>query len=191
MIDKTTRDKLVEENYEYAIRLTHSFERMVPDMWDRQSFAAEALIRAVETYDTSRGATIKTYIRKCVQIKLLDESRKAKRAKRRQPITIPLDKPVRTHGGDALSIHDIIPSKEKPPLEQIVYIEDVARLQQAVNNLPAQMQDVIFARYINSPTVTQREYARKHHKHQCWVSRLESASLLRCKENFLLNLANK
>lgn len=191
MIDKTTRDKLVEENYEHAIRQTHYFEHMVPDMWDRQSFAAEALIRAVETYDPSRGATIKTYITKCVQRKLLNESRKARRAKRRQPITIPLDRPVRTQGGDALSIHDLIPSKEKPPLEQIVYIEDVARLQKALNRLPFQMQDVIFARYINNPSITQREYARQHNKDQCWASRLENASLSRCKVNYLLYLTNK
>lgn len=189
MIDKTTRDKLVEENYEHAMRQTQYFEHMIPDVWDRQSFAAEALIRAVETYDPSRGVTIKTYITKCVQRKMQSEGRNAKRAKRRQPITIPLDKPVRSRGGDALSIHDIIPSKEKPPLEQIVYIEDVARLQKALNNLPSQMQDVIFARYINNPSITQREYAMRHNKNQRWASRLESVSLSRCKVNYLLNSA--
>lgn len=191
MLDKSTRDKLVEENYKHAIRQTNYFEYMVPDKWDRQSLAAEALIRAVETYEPSRGTTLQTYITRCVQHKMLAEGRNIKRAKLRQPKMVPLDKPIGSKDGDALTIYDIIPSKEKTPLEQIVYSEDATRLQEALNKLPDQLREVLFARYINHPNMTQLEYGRQHNKTQRWASRQENVALSLCKENYMLNLANK
>lgn len=191
MLDKSTRDKLVEENYKHAIRQTNYFEYMVPDKWDRQSLAAEALIRAVETYEPSRGTTLQTYITRCVQHKMLAEGRNIKRAKLRQPKMVPLDKSIGSKDGDALTIYDIIPSKEKTPLDQIVYGEDATRLQEALNKLPDQLREVLFARYINHPNMTQLEYGRQHNKTQRWASRQENVALSLCKDKYMLNLANK
>lgn len=189
-MDRITRDKLVEEYFTHALRQTSIFKDMVPDWCDRQSLAAEALLDAVETYIPSRGTSLRTYVTKCVQNKMLDEAKHIRRDKAKEPRMIPLDKPIKAKGEKQYTIHDIVPSKEMTALDSLVLREEVDGLYDAINHIPTAMRELLITRYISDPAMSQVEYAKQHNRTRAWVRRLEDAALAKCKEKIVLNTKN-
>lgn len=182
-MDRNTRDKLVEENYGYAIRISNQYTNLVSDESDRCSLAAEGLLRAVETHDPSRGAALRSHITNCVRRKMLAENKLAHRAKRRPPMMYSLDQEIMPKRGYSdLTFYDVIPSQEKNTLDRIVLEEDIQSLKGAINKLPPVLQEIISARYISEHPETQSEFAKRHRRTQAWAARQEKIALSKCRE---------
>lgn len=194
MIDKQSRNKLVEKYYNYAMRISHKYINIIQDEADRHSIAAEALMQAVDTYNPNRKSDIKTHIWVCVRNKMLNAYKKIKKERRNMGVIYSMDAVRHINGkgnDDCQSLYDITPSSSKNPIDILIENENRNDLLGAINNLPKIQREILMARYLKPDPMTQEAIAHKYNRHQYWTSRQEQRGLQACKKSMCISSEQK
>ena len=183
--NKKDRDRLVEENFSYAMKISNYYDNLVPDFADRMSLAAEGLLNAVETYDPGFGTKLETHIVTCVKRNMLAEYRYSHRSKRYCKNLLSLDSPTqhRDSDYDAYTLHDVTPDKSRNPLDQIIFDDTLDALHIALDDLPQSQREVIILRYLSGLNIRQKEVGNLYGKTQAWVSLQERQGISACRKN--------
>ena len=140
------------------------------------SIGTIGLIKAVTTFDGSKGARLATYAARCVENEILMHFR----AQRKSAQDVSLSDYIETGGdGAALSLMDVV-SEDADLLEQVSTRETVQQLRRVMQDcLPEQERQVLAMRngLDGQPPKRQREVAQACGISRSYISRIEKRAL--------------
>ena len=162
--DQGAKDVLVERNLRLVAHIVKKYATPERDMEDLISIGTIGLIKAVISFDESKGK-LSTYAAKCIDNELLMMLRAEKRKSREVSLY-----------GNEISLYDVIVSDEKTIENQCELAGDIARVMELVNQeLTEREREIICKRYglLGEKEITQREVASQMGISRSYVSRIE------------------
>ena len=174
--DLQARNILIERNLRLVAHIMKKYYAMDADQEDLISIGTIGLIKAVSTFDASKGARLATYAARCVENEMLMYFR----SQRKSAQDVSLSDYIETGAdGTALSLMDVV-SEDSDLLEQVSTREAVLKLRQVIeSSLNEQERQVITMRYgLDGDTPRrQREVAAICGISRSYVSRIEKKAL--------------
>ena len=179
--DLQARDILIERNLRLVAHIMKKYYAQTADQEDLISIGTIGLIKAVTTFDESKGARLATYAARCVENEILMHFRRQKKSSQ----DVSLSDYIETGSdGAALEIMDVV-SDDTDLLELVSSRQLQKKLCTAVDTvLTEQEKQVIVARYglgTGAP-MRQREVAKITGISRSYVSRIEKKALQKLKE---------
>lgn len=182
--DLEARNKLVEHNLRLVAHIVKKYNNLERDMDDLISIGTIGLIKAVNTYDESKGNRLVTYASRCIENELLMLLRREKKCSKE----VSLYEPIGTDKeGNEISLLDIIHCEDENILNLLVYSSNVRRLYEEVAALPdLREKQVLILRYglYGGEEMPQREVARLLGISRSYVSRIEKRALEHLRKRF-------
>lgn len=170
------RDILIERNLRLVAHIVKKYQQPGRDMDDMLSVGTVGLIKAVHSFDDSKGK-LATYAAKCIENEVLMLLRSEKKKSRE----VSLFEPIGTDkDGNDVRLIDIVEISEKEVYEKCELKQNILKLQRIFDKvLNEREQDIILNRYgLNGRTeVTQRQLAQKYGISRSYVSRIEKRAL--------------
>ena len=168
------REKLIRHNLRLVAHIVKKYYALPGDQEDLVSIGTIGLMKAVDTFDATRKARFSTYASRCIE----NEIRMQFRRERKSGQTVSLQEALETDGDSALTLADVIQDgfcMEDSCERQ----EDVRRLRQLLDTLPARERQILLLRYglAGQPPLTQLETAGLLGISRSYVSRLETHAL--------------
>ncbi len=180
--DLRAREELIEHNLRLVAHISKKYYSITSDQDDLISIGSIGLIKAVESYNTHKGARFATYASRCIENEILMYFRTLKKSAGDVYIGDAIDT---DKDGNPLSLSDILADEEN--LAQSVELRcKTAELYQAVNrSLFGREKRVILLRYglYGGKPLTQREVAKKLGISRSYVSRIEKKALALLRED--------
>ena len=174
--DLQARNILIERNLRLVAHIMKKYYAMDADQEDLISIGTIGLIKAVSTFDASKGARLATYAARCVENEILMYFR----SQRKSAQDVSLSDYIETGAdGTALSLMDVV-SEDSDLLEQVSTRETVGQLRRVIEScLNEQERQVIAMRYglDGSAPRRQREVATICGISRSYVSRIEKKAL--------------
>ena len=163
--DLEARNILIERNLRLVAHIMKKYYAAGSDQEDLISIGTIGLIKAVTTFDASKGARLATYAARCVENEILMYFRSLKKSAQ----DVSLSDYLETGSDDsALSLMDVL-SDDLDLLEQVSNREAVCRLRIAIEEvLTPQERAVIVGRYGLDGKAPMRQHAIAQ---QCGISR--------------------
>jgi len=174
--DLQARNILIERNLRLVAHIMKKYYAQTSDQEDLISIGTIGLIKAVSTFDTSKGARLATYAARCVENEILMYFR----SMRKSAQDVSLSDYIETGSdGAALSLMDVV-SEDTDLLEQVTTREAVRQLRQVMDtHLTEQERRVITMRYglDGEKPKRQREVALLCGISRSYISRIEKRAL--------------
>ena len=172
--DSSAREKLIRHNLRLVAHIAKKYYALPSEQDDLISIGTIGLMKAVDTFDSTRRARFSTYASRCIE----NEIRMQFRRERKSGQTVSLQEALETDGDSALTLADVIQDgfcMEDSCERQ----EDVRRLRQLLDTLPARERQILLLRYglAGQPPLTQLETAGLLGISRSYVSRLETHAL--------------
>jgi RNA polymerase sporulation-specific sigma factor len=181
--DADARAKLIEHNLRLVAHIIKKYYSGYSDQDDLISIGTIGLIKAVNTFDSSKGIRLSSYAARCIENEVLMYFRSARKSAQ----DISMNEPIDTDkDGNALTLMDTMASDDdivenidcKIKSEQLrKYIDEV---------LEPRERTIIRLRYglDGSRPLTQREVAQRLGISRSYVSRIEKKALLLLRRRF-------
>lgn len=177
------RQVLIERNLRLVAHVIKKFENTGEDKDDLISIGTIGLIKAINTYDGSKGARLATYAAKCVQNEVLMHIRANKKVKQE----VSINEPIGTDkDGNEITFEDILGSNPEEVLDEVEIIFFNEKLKNIIKKLKGREQKVLVMRYglEGRKKYTQREVAGELGISRSYVSRIEKKILGKIAEEF-------
>ena len=180
----TAKDVLVERNLRLVAHIAKKYSKNEYISEDLLSVGTIGLIKAVNTFDNSKGIRLGTYASKCIENEILMHLRGEKKKIRE----ISLYEPIGTdREGNVIHLLEIMIS-DGVDVVAMCDTEDKLKwlYEKFTTVLTKREQDIIAKRYglAGSGEVTQRELAKSLGISRSYVSRIEKRALEKLKEDF-------
>ena len=179
--DLTARNKLVEHNLRLVAHVVKKYYTQSADQEDLISIGTIGLIKAISSFDLSKGARLATYAARCIENEILMYFR----AQKKLQGEVSLSDPIETDKeGNALELIDVV-GTEDTMLEDIHQQDSARKLRRLVGEvLTTREAEIIRLRYGLGGTVplTQREIAAAFGISRSYVSRIEKRALGKLKD---------
>lgn len=175
--DLSARNTLIEHNLRLVAHIAKKYQSPEEDLEDLISIGSFGLMKAVMTFDDSKGSKLATYSARCIENELLMYFRAKK--KRARDVSL-YDQIGTDKEGNPLQFVDIIEAGGQDILSSLEQKEDLGKLSRL---MPALLNKrelfVISKRYgMDTPRPwTQNEVAKKLGISRSYVSRLEKHAL--------------
>ena len=180
--DQQARSLLIEHNLRLVAHIVKKYQNVTQDQDDLISIGTIGLIKAVGTFDHTKGARLATYASRCIENEILMFLRANK--KRAQDVS--LSEPIDTDkDGHPLSLLDVIADDDTlaEDLELKVNSEKLRKYLYEV--LDDREREVIEWRYgLKGDGMAQREVAKMLGISRSYVSRIEKKALEKLLERF-------
>ena len=173
--DSTAREKLIRHNLRLVAHITKKYYAQPCDQDDLISIGTIGLMKAVDTFDSTRRARFSTYASRCIE----NELRMHFRRLRRGGTMVSLQETLEAGKEDTtLTFSDVLQDSFCME-ENCERQEEAARLRQLIEGLPARERKLILLRYgmAGQPPLTQLETAQLLQISRSYVSRLETHAL--------------
>lgn len=182
--DKEAKDILIERNLRLVAHIAKKYYSENRDMDDLISIGIIGLIKAVNTYNPTKGNRLVTYASKCIENELLMMLRGEKKKNRE----VSLNEPIGTdREGNSISLIDVMENNEIDALKQMENAEDVVRVREYVNSvLTPREKEIITCRYglDGKEPLTQKKVGATMGISRSYVSRIEKKALEKLKKAF-------
>lgn len=180
--DMEARNALVECNMRLVAHIAKKYHSSDKDFDDIISIGTIGLIKAINTFDPSKGNRLVTYASKCIENEILMYFRSEKKKSREVSLYEPLgtDK-----DGNSISLLDIIESDSKDMLSEYATNEQLFWLFKNIEKLLTPFEfNIIKKRYglFGEKETTQREIAAELGISRSYVSRIEKKCLEKLKK---------
>ena len=177
--DKDARNSLIERNLRLVAYIAKKYASMDRDMEDLISIGTIGLIKAVDSFDESKGIRLASYASRCVENELLMNFRARKKTARDVYLydTIGSDKE-----GNEISLIDIIEYEDEDIPERLTREQHLRKLKGFMNEvLTKREREILGLRYglDGQREWTQREVAQRYGISRSYVSRIEKKALLK------------
>ena len=174
--DLEARNILIERNLRLVAHIMKKYYAQTSDQEDLISIGTIGLIKAVSTFDVSKGARLATYAARCVENEILMYFR----SMRKSAQDVSLSDYIETGSdGAALALMDVV-SEDADLLEQVTTREAVRQLRIVLETcLTDQERQVIVLRYglDGEKPKRQREVAQVCGISRSYISRIEKRAL--------------
>ena len=180
--DLSAREKLIEHNLRLVAHIVKKYHSPERDLDDLISIGTIGLIKAVNTFDQTKGKRLATYAARCIDNELLMMLRQEKKLSRE----VSLYEPVGTdQEGNHINLLDIICTDDMEIVEQYVHKSYLQYLDMAVESLDNKRdREIILMRYglRQYRPHTQKEVAAVMNISRSYVSRIEKRTLQKLKD---------
>ncbi len=187
--DGSAREKLIRHNLRLVAHVAKKYYAQPGDQEDLISIGTIGLMKAVDTFDSTRKARFSTYASRCIE----NELRMYFRRERKNGGTVSLQETLEAGKDDtALTLSDVL--QDGFCMEDRCEQQDEARrLRQLIEGLPARERKLILLRYglAGQPPLTQLETAKLLQISRSYVSRLETHALTLLREGWEQKTAQK
>lgn len=175
--DLTARNLLVEHNLRLVAHIVKKYNSPERDMEDLISTGTIGLIKAINTYNPSKGNKLGTYASRCIENELLMLLRQERKTSRELSLYEPIGSDKE---GNEINLMDIMECTNEDTLEELIteyHIQTIYRLIHTI--LSSREQEIIILRYglYNHTPITQRDVAEKMGISRSYVSRIEKRAL--------------
>lgn len=181
--DAEARNRLIEHNLRLVAHIIKKYYSTSGDQDDLISIGTIGLIKAVNTFDPSKGIRLSSYAARCIENEVLMYFR----ATRKSAQDISIDEPIDTDkDGNALTLMDTM-AQEDNILEKIDCKIKSEQLRSYINEvLTPREQAIIRLRYglSGAEPLTQREVAQRLGISRSYVSRIEKKALASLEKRF-------
>ena len=173
--DMNARNLLVEHNLRlvaHIVKKYHNLDREKEDM------ISIGLIKAINTYDISKGHRLVTYAARCIENELLMMLRQEKKTSKNTSLYEPIgiDKE-----GNEIHLLDILGTQETDLIKKIEQKENIKRIYEELEKMEMNKEKkTLIMRYglYGREPMTQKEVAKKLHISRSYVSRIEKKALM-------------
>ena len=181
--DRSAREKIIRHNLRLVAHVAKKYYAQPSDQEDLISIGTIGLMKAVDTFDTTRKARFATYASRCIE----NELRMHFRRERRNGVVVSLQETLEAGKEDsALTLSDVL--QDSFCMEDACERQDEARrLRRLIEGLPARERKLILLRYglAGQPPLTQLETAQLLQISRSYVSRLETHALEQLRKGWL------
>ena len=181
--DRSAREKIIRHNLRLVAHVAKKYYAQPGDQEDLISIGTIGLMKAVDTFDTTRKARFATYASRCIE----NELRMHFRRERRNGVVVSLQETLEAGKEDsALTLSDVL--QDGFCIEDACERQDEARrLRRLIEGLPARERKLILLRYglAGQPPLTQLETAQLLQISRSYVSRLETHALEQLRKGWL------
>lgn len=176
--DSEARNILIEHNLRLVAHITKKFEACGESMEDLISIGTIGLIKAINTYDQTRGTKLATYASRCIENEILMYLRANKKTKGEVSIydSIGIDKE-----GNEITLIDVLGTEGDVVVETVENTLDRKQVRSKLKNLTKRERRVLEMRYglIDSRRHTQKDVAKNLGISRSYVSRIEKRAVNR------------
>ena len=181
--DHHARQKLIEHNLRLVAHIAKKYYADENDRDDLISIGTVGLIKAVDSFDPTKGIRLSSYASRCIENEILMFFRSAKKTAQYVSLNDPIDT---DKDGNTLTLLDTIATDDHI-LEDIDLRMKVRQLYDAVKTrLSPREREIILLRYglTGQRPLVQREIAKKLNISRSYVSRLEKKALQKLRKAF-------
>lgn len=185
---KVAKDILIEHNLRLVAHVVKKYQNTDENPEELISVGTMGLMKAVSTFDPSKGNRLATYAARCIENELLMLFRFRKKSAR----DISLQETIGTDNeGNEICLMDVIQSKDEDIVEQMhkqYQLKEMGKLYQEVLN--AREKQIISMRYglSGAPSLTQNEVGKKLGISRSYVSRIEKRALEKLRKGLMQTL---
>ncbi len=180
--DEKAGEILVERNLRLVAHIAKKYRNVGEEMEDLISIGTIGLMKAVSTFDASKGNRLVTYAARCIDNELLMMLRAKKKTSRDvsfyEPIGIDRD-------GNEISLLDITCAPGEDVAEAMDMTENIRKLYRYISEkLTDREKEIIMLRFglYSGREYTQREIGEKLSISRSYVSRIEKRAIQKLKE---------
>ena len=181
--DRSAREKIIRHNLRLVAHVAKKYYAQPGDQEDLISIGTIGLMKAVDTFDTTRKARFATYASRCIE----NELRMHFRRERRNGVVVSLQETLEAGKEDsALTLSDVL--QDGFCMEDACERQDEARrLRGLIEGQTARERKLILLRYglAGQPPLTQLETAQLLQISRSYVSRLETHALDQLRKGWL------
>ena len=183
--DKAARDVLIERNLRLVAHIVKKYQGTGEETEDDLiSIGTIGLIKAVSTYDMTKGSRLATYAARCIDNELLMMLRSRKKFSRE----VSLYEPIGTDKeGNEIHLLDIVEGKEQDITDQCIQKERILKLHVFLREVLSPLEyEVIKYRYglFGEKELTQRVLGKRLGISRSYVSRIEKNAVLKLRDRF-------
>lgn len=179
--DINARNMLIEHNLRLVVYIAKKFDNTNIDIEDLTSVGAIGLIKAVNSYDSTKQIKLATYAARCIENEILMYLRKS--AKYRGDIS--LDEPLNVDWeGNTLLLSDILGTDEDMIFQETEKAQELELIKECTDKLPEREKQIIKMRFgiLGTQKRTQKEIAELMGISQSYISRIEKKVLSKLKK---------
>ena len=170
--DDAARARLIEHNLRLVVYIARRFENTAVNIEDLISIGAIGLIKAVNTFKSSKTVKLATYASRCIENEILMYLRKNSASRG----DVSIDEPLNTDwDGNELLLSDILGTDADEVIRPLEDDADREMLMRAIDTLSEREKNIILLRYgfVGGVEYTQKEVAALLGISQSYISRLE------------------
>ena len=170
--DDAARARLIEHNLRLVVYIARRFENTAVNIEDLISIGAIGLIKAVNTFKSSKTGKLATYASRCIENEILMYLRKNSASRG----DVSIDEPLNTdYDGNELLLSDILGTDADEVIRPLEDDADREMLMRAIDTLSEREKNIILLRYgfVGGVEYTQKEVAALLGISQSYISRLE------------------
>ena len=175
--DEDARNILIEKNLRLVAHIVKKYTNTGKEMDDLISIGTIGLIKAISTYDRTKGTRLATYAARCIDNEILMTIRSNKKSK----IEVSLQEPIGIDKeGNEISLMDILGTETDEIVEEVDLKLQVKKLYNKMNKVLKDREKIIIElRYglVNGGCYTQREIAKMLGISRSYVSRIEKRAI--------------
>ncbi len=187
--DRSARNLLVEHNLRLVAHIIKKYYNAVRDQDDLISIGTIGLIKAVDTFDHTKGVRLATYASRCVENEILMHFR----ANRKTAQDVSIMEPIETDKeGHTLTLMDVIAAEDTIADDLDMKVNGAKLYRYIDETLTEREKDIISRRYgLHADPLTQREVAKTLNISRSYVSRIEKKALEKLRDRFELGDVRK
>ena len=182
--DLEAKNILIEKNMRLVAHMVKKYVTNDRNIEDLLSVGTIGLIKAVNTFNSSKSCRLATYAAKCIDNELLMMLRSEKRKAREVSIYEPIGTDKE---GNEISLIEIVKADDVDVVEEYVLRQNISKVFQFIDELLTERErEIIILRYglYGHNEITQRELATKLNISRSYVSRIEKKALRKLREKF-------
>ncbi len=182
--NRQARNLLIEHNLRLVAHIVKKYSQPERDNEDLLSIGTVGLIKAVDSFDESKGIRLGTYAARCIENELLMFFRAGKKTAKE----VYLYDPIGTDKeGNAIHLLEIIEAEEEDYTDRYERKEKLSVLPRLITeHLEEREKEIIALRYglYGGRELTQREIADRLSISRSYVSRIEKKALRKLREEY-------
>lgn len=182
--DVLSKSILIERNLRLVAHIVKKYSYPHKDIDDLISIGTVGLIKAIDSFDSSKGTRLATYAARCIENEILMLIRNTKKIKSEVYLQDPIgvDKE-----GNEISLMDVLSSGDDSVIEIVENRIQIKKLYDKINDCLSEREKIIIKmRYglTDGKPRTQREIAKLLEISRSYVSRIEKRALKKLYKEF-------
>lgn len=176
--DREARELLIRHNLRLVAHVIKKYNFNERDVEDYISIGIVGLIKAIDSYDLSKGSRLATYASRCIENEILMTMRSSRKQNREVYLE---DSIGNDKEGNEIHLLDILENENNDYLSTMILSEDVVHLRSIMGKvLSSRELEILALRYGFTPDnreYTQREVAQRFQISRSYVSRIEKKAI--------------